>query len=56
MKLKVEHFQVYDLVTVCFDNAIKILALLEICFHLHSKWFILRHFKVVYKCMKKKVS
>jgi hypothetical protein len=22
----------------------------------HSKWYILRHFKVVYKCMKKKVS
>jgi hypothetical protein len=24
--------------------------------NLHSKWCILRHFKVVYKCMKKKVS
>jgi hypothetical protein len=32
------------------------LAPLEIVFHLHSKWCILRHFKVVYKCMKKKVS
>jgi hypothetical protein len=25
-------------------------------FHIHSKWCILRHFKVVYKYMKKKVS
>ena len=25
MKLKVEHFQVYDLVTVCFDYASEIL-------------------------------
>jgi hypothetical protein len=23
----------------------------ENIFHLHSKWCILRHFKVVYKCM-----
>jgi hypothetical protein len=28
----------------------------ENVFHLHWKWCILRHFKVVYKCMKKKVS
>jgi hypothetical protein len=28
----------------------------SLIFNLHSKWCILRHFKVVYKCMKKKVS